>query len=154
EFVGPDRPKGAAFLTIATAVAPLVGPLVGGLLVDHASWRWIFFVNLPVGVIALLFSAAVLREHREPLAGRFDPAGFVLSAAGLAGILFALSRGPEDGWTSPLVAATGLGGLVSAGLLVVIEARQHIPLLDLTLFKDRMYRYANLTIFTTFAVLV
>ena len=66
---------------------------------------------MPVGLASLLFSATALKEHREPGAGRFDPLGFIFSGFGVAGVLFALSRGAEDGWTSPLVLVAGLGGI-------------------------------------------
>jgi EmrB/QacA subfamily drug resistance transporter len=125
--------------------APMLGPVFGGFLVDQISWRWIFFINLPIGVLSFLFSWLVLREHKEPGAGRFDPLGFVFSGAGLAGILYALSRGADDGWTSPNVLITGLGGVVCFGLLVVVERRTAAPILDLGLYARRLFRIANLT---------
>jgi MFS family permease len=130
-----------------------LGPVVGGFLVDHASWRWIFYVNLPVGMAGLIFAAVVLKEHREPSPGSFDAAGFVLSALGLSGILLALAQGPEAGWTSPVVVAAGAVGLLAALLLVRVEMRRQWPMLDLRLWRDRMFRSANLTMFTTFAAL-
>ena len=152
-FTGSERAQGAAFLTIATAVAPLLGPVVGGFLVDHASWRWIFYVNVPLGIAGLIFAALVLKEHRESNPGSLDAAGFVLSALGLSGILLALAQGPEAGWTSPKVLALGLGGLAAAALLVLVELGRRAPLLDLRLFADPMFRAANLTMFATFSTL-
>ena len=150
-FTPQERARASAVLSVPTMIAPMLGPVFGGFLVDKINWRWIFFVNLPVGVLSFLFSAFVLREHREEGAGRFDPLGFVLSGAGLSGILLALSRGVEDGWTSPLVLVCGLGGLACFSLLVIVEQRLAAPLLDLGLYRLRLFRTANLTAFTFFS---
>src|SRR6185437_8829119 len=144
-FTPAERARASAILSIPTMFAPMLGPLFGGFLVDAVSWRWIFYVNVPVGIASFVFSWAVLKEHREPGAGRFDPAGFVLSGVGMAGVLFALSRGAEDGWLSPLVLVTGLGGLVCLVLLVVVETRIRAPMLDLKLYTSRLFRTANAT---------
>src|SRR5438046_2261449 len=76
-----ERARAAAVMMVPIALAPAVGPAFGGWLVDQASWRWIFFVNLPVGIAALAFAAAFLQEHTEERAGRFDLPGFLLSGA-------------------------------------------------------------------------
>ena len=103
-----ERAKAGTMLIIPTVLAPAVGPIIGGWLVTDHSWRWIFYVNLPLGVFGFIIGALFLREHREPTAGRFDVAGFVLSGGGLALVLYALSEGPELGWRSPAVLGTGL----------------------------------------------
>jgi EmrB/QacA subfamily drug resistance transporter len=138
-----ERPKASAMLSLPAQLAPMLGPVVGGVLVDRVSWRWIFYVNLPFGVLGFLIALLVLKEHREPDAGRFDPAGFILSGAGLAGILFAFSRAPGDGWLAPQVLGPGLGGLACFGLLVLAGKFNPTPMLDLALFRNRMFRMAN-----------
>src|SRR5262249_32284312 len=150
-FTPAERARASSVLSVPTMIAPMLGPVFGGFLVDKISWRWIFFVNLPVGIASFVFSWFVLREHREEGAGRFDPFGFVLSGAGLSGVLLALSRGVEDGWTAPLVLVSGVGGLVAFGLLVVVERRSKSPLLDLSLYGLRLFRTANLTAFGFFS---
>src|SRR5579862_8488355 len=92
-FTPAERARASAILSIPTMTAPMLGPIVGGFLVTFVSWRWIFYLNLPVGLASLAFSWLVLKEHREPAAGRFDPFGFVLSGGGLASILYSLSEG-------------------------------------------------------------
>src|SRR3954453_11330129 len=70
-FPPNERAQASAVLTIPVAIAPTIGPILGGLLVDHASWRWIFYVNVPIGVVGFFFASLVLREHTEPTPGRF-----------------------------------------------------------------------------------
>jgi EmrB/QacA subfamily drug resistance transporter len=142
-----ERAKASAVLAVPTMLAPTLGPILGGWLVDAVSWLWIFFVNLPVGIAAFAFAAFALQEHTEEQPGRFDLPGFVLSGAGLALLLFALSKGPDSGWDSALVLSTGIAGFVSFALLVVVELRTAEPMLDLRLLRDRMFRSANLVIF-------
>ena len=81
-----ERVRVAVVITIPTLLAPALGPIIGGLLVStgNSGWRWIFWVNFPICLLVFIFGTMVLREHREPSAGRFDLPGFVLSGAGLA----------------------------------------------------------------------
>ncbi len=142
-FTVQERARASAIIGVPTQIAPMMGPLLGGFLVDRISWRWIFYVNLPIGLLSLLFAFVALREHREETAGRFDPAGFVLSGLGIAGVLFGLSRGPVEGWLSPHVLLTSLGGLICFGLLTFVELRSSHPMLDLSLFASENFRRAN-----------
>ncbi len=145
-----ERAKASTVLIIPTVLAPAFGPVLGGWLVTDVSWRWIFYVNLPVGAVAFAIGFLFLREEREGHAGRFDVPGFVLSGAGLALVLFALTQGPEKGWRSPEVALTGVVGVVLFALLIRIETHTPEPLLALRLFRDRMFRNANIVLTLTY----
>ena len=91
-----ERAKASTVLIIPTVLAPALGPIIGGWLVTDVSWRWIFYVNLPVGIFGFIVGFLFLKEHREPTAGRFDVAGFVLSGTALAlGALRALGGARE-----------------------------------------------------------
>lgn len=153
-FPPSERARASLILSLPTVIAPALGPILGGALVDYVSWRWIFFVNLPVGVAGCLFSWLFLREHIEERAGGFDGRGFLLSGAELALVLYALSRGPVDGWGSAVVLASGIPGMLCLAGLVVVELRQRIPMLDLRLLADRMFRNANIVGFAASASLV
>ena len=144
-FPPSERARASTVLIIPTVLAPAVGPVVGGYLVDQLSWRWIFIINLPVGLVTLVFGARLLREHLEPSSGLFDVPGFLLSAAGLATLLFALSSGPSAGWTSARVLAMGTAGALAIVALIVVETRRRDPILALRLFADRLFRVANVT---------
>ena len=85
--------------------------MIGGAGHRSAGWRWIFYVNVPIGIAALFFGLRFLREHTEPSTGPFDLPGFLLSGFGLASIAYALNEGPRVGWAIPLVVGLGLGGL-------------------------------------------
>jgi EmrB/QacA subfamily drug resistance transporter len=143
-FPPHERAQASAILSIPTFIAPTLGPILGGWLVTDVSWRWIFYVNLPVGVLGIIFCALFLREHTEEKAGSFDVLGFLFSGIGLASVLYALSQAPEVGWTSPRVAGVGLAGILLFVALVVVELRIPEPMLQLRLFRDRMFRGANL----------
>ena len=142
-FPPAERARASTILIVPTVLAPALGPVIGGAIVDNLSWRWMFYVNLPIGIAGFIFGLVFLKEHREPQAGRFDLPGFALSGAGLAGILYALSQAPEHGWTSTSVLVTGLGGLALMALLVKIETTVAEPMLALRLYKDRIFRNGN-----------
>lgn len=149
-----ERPRASAVLASVTVLAPAIGPVLGGFLVEYVDWRAIFFVNLPMGVFGVVFSLLYLREHREPTAGRFDVTGFVLAGASLALLLLGLSQGPTEGWGSPWI----VGSLVLAGTgtvaLVVVERRAEFPMLDLGLLAQRSFRTPNIVSFATTAALI
>jgi predicted MFS family arabinose efflux permease len=92
----------------------------------------------------LLFGLLFLQEHREPAAGRFDLAGFLLAGIGLALVTYALSEGPSAGWTSTSVLSSALLGLLVLGIFTVVELRTQEPMIDLRLFGNRLFRSANL----------
>src|SRR3954468_92986 len=145
-----ERAKASTVLIMPTVLAPALGPVLGGWLVTDVSWRWIFYVNLPVGALAFAIGFLYLREEREGIAGRFDLPGFVLSGAGLALVLFALSEGPVRGWRSIEVRGTGVVGVAMFALLIVVETRVPDPMLALRLFRERMFRNANVLLLFTY----
>ncbi|GAA2820933.1 MDR family MFS transporter [Saccharopolyspora taberi] len=124
-------------LILPTAVAPALGPVLGGLFVDHLTWRWGFYVNVPVGVLALLFGAFFLAEHVESVGRRFDVLGFALAAPGLGLLMYGLETGS---W------AAGAAGLACLALLVRAQLRSESPMLDLRLFGDASFRRASLVL--------
>ena len=145
-FPPAERVRASRILIVPTAFAPALGPVVGGLLVTDVSWRWVFFVNLPIGVAALVFGALFLREHREPDAGRFDVGGFLLAGAGLAGLMYALSEGPNRGWGSAPIIGIGAIGLALLVALVYWELRVEQPMVDLRLYGNRLFRSTSVVI--------
>ena len=146
-----ERARAATIVMIPTLVAPALGPVLGGLITETIGWRWIFLVNVPVGLAAVVFGWRYLREHTEPTAGPFDVPGFVLSGYGLAAIVFAMNEGPRLGWTSPSVLVFGFSGLAAFALLVRVETRKRAPMLALRLLRDRLFRASNVVMFFAMA---
>lgn len=143
-FPQEERARASTVLIIPTVIAPALGPIIGGLLIDNLSWRWIFYVNVPIGIAGFIFGSLYLRESKEPTAGSFDIAGFLLAASGLASVLYAMSQGPDKGWASGEVLVTAVGGLVLLAAMVRVELRIKEPMLALRLYKDRMFRTSNM----------
>jgi len=125
-------------------VAPAVGPVFGGLLVDNASWRWIFLINLPIGIVGLVLGWLWLREGTQLDAGRLDVSGLVLSAAGVSLLIFALSTGPDFGWTSVTIVSAVVLGVAAIVALVILELRIDQPMLALRLLANRLFRTINI----------
>lgn len=143
-FPPEERIRVSRVLMIPTIIAPAAGPILGGILVDQLSWRWIFFVNVPIGLAACLFGLFFLQEYREPSAGRFDLPGFLLAGIGLALVLYALSEGPTAGWTTPAVYLSAIVGLLVMVAFVIVELRVQKPMIDLRMLGDRLFRTSNL----------
>lgn len=143
-FPNEERSKAAGIMVIPAAIAPASGPVVGGFLVEYASWHWIFLVNIPIGIAALVISGVYLKEHTEPDAGKFDPPGFILAGAGLAGLVYALSRAGDHGFTDPQAIAIGSAALACIAAFVFVELRTKEPMLDVRILKNPLFRACNL----------
>lgn len=150
-FPPAQRMRASAILTIPTTVAPAAGPLLGGVLVDSLSWRWVFLVNIPVGIIAIVYGLVFLRDTETPGAGRFDLRGFLLSGLGFAALMYGVSAGPEQGWSDPLILALLAVGVVLLVALVLTQQRTRAPLLALRLFGDRLFRSMTAVMVLTMA---
>ncbi|CAN5651332.1 MDR family MFS transporter [soil metagenome] len=146
-FPPQERARSSMILMIPIAIAPAVGPVLGGVLVDQLSWEWIFLINLPIGVLAFFFAFFMLKEEKQPNPGKFDIRGFILSGTGLPLLLFGVSEGPSSGWSSPRVLIPAIAGVLLLTALVLVETRIPQPLLSFKLFRDRMFRTGNLLIF-------
>jgi len=149
-----ERIRASAILTAPTTVAPALGPIIGGILVTTLSWRWVFFVNLPVGVVAFVFGFLFLDGGSEHRPGRFDVTGFALAGIGLGSLMYGVSEGPIRGWSSAVVMATIAGGLAGIVTLVRVELRKAEPIIDLGLLTNRLFRSCNGVMFLAVAAFV
>lgn len=147
---GEDERAGAiGTWTAWTGVATVVGPLGGGALVQLASWRWIFAINLVPVIITLELLRRLGNDNRSP--GHVDVIGALLCAIGLAGPVFALIEQPQYGWSDPRVAVPLAVGLVLLVLFVLWERRSPQPMMPLHLFASRNFSFGNLTTFSLYA---
>ncbi|MFL5954282.1 MAG: MFS transporter [Gaiellaceae bacterium] len=134
-FSGRDRAVAFGLLGAITGVGVAVGPVLGGVLTSGLSWRWIFFVNLPIGVLAFLVTLTKVEESRNPFAKRPDVAGFLTFSSGLALLTFGLIRSNADGWGSFTVRGSLTAAAVLLAAFVVAERVQREPMFDLGLLR-------------------
>lgn len=146
-FPANERSKAAGFMVIPTTMAPASGPIVGGFLVDYVSWESIFLVNLPIGILGIIFCLRFLKEHKEPDPGGFDAAGFVLAGSGMATLLYGLAEAGSRGLDDGRVLLFGALGLVLLTSFVLVELRTKEPMLDVRLLTDRLFRACNVVQF-------
>ena len=141
----PPRERGTAIGIWAgtAALALAIGPLVGGLLTEHLSWHWIFFVNVPVGVIAIAASFLLITESRDDTHESLDLPGLGTSALGLFALTYGLIEANSYGWTSARIIGSFVVAVVALASFVQIERRRRAPMLDLTLFRSGTYVGAN-----------
>ena len=141
----PARQRGMAIGIWAgvSALALAIGPLVGGLLTEHLSWHWIFFVNVPVGVVAIIASYLLITESKDETHESLDLPGLATSALGLFALTYGLIEANEYGWTSARIVGSFVVAAVALTSFVVIERRRRSPMLDLTLFRSGTYTGAN-----------
>src|ERR1700689_3611527 len=119
-FPPEERIRASAILTGPTTLAPALGPVLGGLLVTELSWRWVFYVNVPIGVAALVFGAVFLDGSNALRPGPFDATGFVLAGAGLGLLMYGVSEGPIRHWSSPVVLVTIAAGTILLAVLMAV----------------------------------
>ena len=153
-FVPDDRPRAIGAWSGLGGVAVAVGPFVGGWLIAAATWRLVFFINLPLTVAVVLIAARHVPESRAPGGhGRLDLAGAATVKAGLSVMKFGLIEGPALGWSSPAVVASLLVGVALLAGFVAVEARAADPLLPLGIFSSVQFSAANVVTFVVYAAL-
>lgn len=130
--------KIASVVGAVTALAAAGGPPIGGVIIEYASWRWVFGINVPLTIVAFLIVAMGVREsYDESLAGRIDLPGTILLTLGLGGLTFGLLEGRQYGWQSGIILGTLIGGVLAIGLFIFIESKVKHPLLELDLFREK-----------------
>jgi EmrB/QacA subfamily drug resistance transporter len=134
-FRGRDRGTAFGIFGAVTGAAVAVGPVLGGAITSGLSWRWVFFVNLPVGVATFAVTLLRVPESRDPRAARPDFAGFATFSLGLAALVLGLIRSTADGWGSPVVIGSMAASAALLCAFVAIEARSATPMLDLRLLR-------------------
>ena len=153
----PERERGRAIGTwsAASGVTGAIGPVVGGWVVAHSSWRWIFFANVPLGAVVLAITARGVDETRDETASRgIDWLGALLAAGGLGAVVFALLDAPNaGGLRSPRSLLSLAAGLATLGAFVLAEARQKHPMVPLALFRSRTFAGTNLLTLLLYAAL-
>ncbi|HEX8929993.1 MAG TPA: DHA2 family efflux MFS transporter permease subunit, partial [Actinomycetota bacterium] len=149
-FAPEDRGRAIGAWSGLGGIAGAAGPFAGGWLVEAASWRWVFLVNLPLAVVVVLVAARHVPESIDPTAtGRLDVTGAALGAVGLAGITYASIAGGERG-LDPAVVAAGLVGLLALVAFVALERRSDHPLVPPELFASRQFTVTNIATFAIY----
>ena len=142
----PARERGTAIGIWAgvSAMALAIGPLLGGIITEHISWNWIFYVNVPIGVLAVIAAIVVVPESRDTSKEqRLDLPGLLTSGIGLLALVYALIEGHQYGWTSARIIGLFVVAAVALATFVFLEMHQHLPLLDLSLFSNGTFVGAN-----------
>jgi EmrB/QacA subfamily drug resistance transporter len=151
---GPQRMgRMMSVIGVPTLLAPVIGPVLGGLIVDNLSWRWIFFVNVPIGVLAIGLSLRWLPGGDRVVGSRFDVVGMALLSPGLAALLYGLSEAGVSGLGDPVVLGCLGGGALLIAAFVMHARRSQEPLLDVRLFAERGFAAANVAIFLVVAAI-
>src|SRR4051794_25025088 len=147
----PDE-RGAAIgaWTAWSGIAMVLGPLLGGVLLETGSWRWIFAINIAPIALALMLTARLDATHDTPSGGEVDHVGGVLATLGLGGPVFALIEGPSRGWDDPVILLSLVGGLALLGAFVLYEASARHPMLPLALFRQRNFAVGNAATLTIY----
>ena len=145
-----ERGRAIAIWAGFSGVGVALGPVIGGTLLEHFDWSSVFWVNLPIGVIALVAGHFFVPESRDPSAPRLDPNGALLSIVGLGSLLFGIIEGPTKGWTSPIVLGSFALAVVGIGSFVTWERRTDHPMLDMSFFKNPRFTAANSAVTLTF----
>lgn len=142
----PEKERGLAFgiFGIPLVVAPASGPVLGGYFVEYLDWRYIFWINVPIGIVGVVLGYFWLKEQRRGTAARLDILGILLSTLSFGTLLYAIQRGSSDGWTSLRILSLLSIGIVSFAAFVFVELRSREPLLDLRLFLRRSFAFANI----------
>ena len=145
-FPAEERGQAIGIWAGVSGLGIVVGPTIGGYLLQHFWWGSVFLVNVPVVVVALAAGHAVVPDSRDPTSPRLDPMGTVLSAFGLVGLLYAIIDGPVQGWTSPTVVGGFVVGVVLFAAFIWWELRSDHPMLDVRFFRNPRFSGASIAV--------
>jgi EmrB/QacA subfamily drug resistance transporter len=152
-FPANERGRVLGMNALVVALGVSVGPTLGGFITQFLNWRWIFYVNVPLGIIGVIATLRLLHEPPRRGRGRFDPVGALLLTVGLAAITLGLSFGQEWGWSSWRLIASLVIGAVALVALVIVERIVPSPIVQLSLFRNRVFASANLSLTLSFLAL-
>ncbi len=152
-FPANERGRALGLNAVIVALGVSVGPTLGGFITAYFSWRWIFYVNVPLGILGVIATLRILTERMRRNPGRFDPQGALLLAVGLACITAALSFGEELGWTSVVILTLFIVGIVAMLALPFVEMRVPNPIIVLSLLKRRVFTSSILSLILSFLAL-
>lgn len=152
-FSGKQRGKMMGVFSSVWSVAGLLGPLIGGYFVDQVSWRWIFYINVPIGIIALLLVVVFLHQPIERQAKKIDYLGAIMFTIAFSALLYALlSGGSRHSWDSPVIVGLFAASAVCFMLFLWIEKRAEEPMIPLSIFRIRVLNVTNISGFLTFGI--
>src|SRR5438874_1212127 len=144
-FAARERGMAIGIWAGVSAMALAIGPLAGGIITEHISWNWIFYINVPIGVLGLITTVFVVPESRDTShEQRLDVPGLVTSGIGLFALVYALIEGHSFGWTSGRIVGLFAVAALSLSAFVLLELHQRLPMLDLSLFRNGTFAGANL----------
>jgi EmrB/QacA subfamily drug resistance transporter len=143
-FAPRERGTALGIWVGVSAMALAIGPLIGGLITEHLGWNWIFYINVPVGLVGLVAARVIIRESKDTSAEqRLDLPGLLSSGIALFALVYALTEANNKGWTSPLILGLFVVSAVAGVAFVLLELHQRLPLFDLRLFRNPTFAGAN-----------
>jgi EmrB/QacA subfamily drug resistance transporter len=143
-FTAKERSLAIGIWAALSGAALAIGPMIGGVLVQHAGWQWIFFINLPIGVVGILATLKLVDESRDTSAEkRLDVPGLVTSGISIFALNYALIQGNAYGWGSGRIVLSFVASAVLLVVFLATELRQRLPMVDLALFRNRTFAAAN-----------
>jgi EmrB/QacA subfamily drug resistance transporter len=151
-FPPTERGRALGLNGLVVAAGTTAGPAIGGFITHTLTWRWIFYINVPISIFGIMAALRCLKEKTQPLEGRmrFDPVGAVLLSAGMISLMMAMSFGQEFGWLSASILGLFMIGLVLLTAFLINEKRINHPIVDLSLFRNRLFTAAISTSFMSF----
>ena len=153
-FAEHDRGKAIGTWSGATAITAALGPVLGGWLIDHVSWRAVFFINLPLAAAVIAIALRHVPESRNAeVQGKLDWPGALLVTLGLGGVVYGLIESSNAGWSQPRILASLLLGVVALAAFIAVEIRQEAPMMPPRLFRSSTFTGANLLTFLLYGAL-
>src|SRR6266699_4950370 len=152
-FPAHERGRALGIHAVFVALGVSTGPTLGGIITTNLSWRWIFYVNVPIGIVGVIATLLVLTERLHRGEGKFDPLGALLLGIGLATLTLGVSFGQEWGWSSPLIISLLVVSAIALVALYLVEKRVPNPIINLSLLRNRVFLSANLSLILSFLAL-